>query len=382
MPSTLGPSDTPSPDVPALHAYYYDGKSAVRHTVTVDLHESVLDIVSTSGSSPGETMTQWPYEEIVFADLSNGGVRVAKADSEERLVFLHRAAFDALRVRAPNMYTQQKRIRRGMALAIATTIALLISIYVVTPTLTAAFVALTPLSYEAKLGKRYAENISTLFADGEEQKTCQDVQGLEALDKLVQALSQHTLQLLPYHVQVLDVKMVNAMALPGGYIFVFRGLLDQAQSQDELAGVLAHEMAHAQLRHPMHAMVRSYGVSVMSDMMFGGSAMGGLSKNLMMTSYSREAEQDADDLALQTLHSAQINADGLANFFKRLSKEDEKSRFGLPGFMSTHPASDSRAQNISQNISQHIPLQGQSAEQGGRTVLQEEEWTNLKAICR
>lgn len=365
MPSTLEPSDTSSPNPPALDAYYYDGKSAVRHKVVVHLGETALDILSPSG----EAMTRWFYDEIVFADKGSGGVRVAKADSEERLVFLDRAAFEALRVRAPHMYTQQKRIRRGMAAAIVTTIVLLAGIYVVTPTLTAAFVALTPLSYEAKLGKRYAGQISSLLEDGQDKKTCQGVQGLEALNKLVQALAQHTSAELPYHVQVLDVKMVNAMALPGGYIFVFRGLLDQAHSQDELAGVLAHEMAHAQLRHPMHAMVRSYGVSMISDMMFGGSAMGGISKTLMMTSYSREAEQEADSLAVQTMQRAQISAYGLANFFKRLSKEEEKSRFGLPGFMSTHPDSVSRAQHI------------QGATQGGKAVLQDGEWTSLKAVC-
>ncbi|OEJ66746.1 hypothetical protein BEN30_11765 [Magnetovibrio blakemorei] len=361
----LGPSEQPSPNPPLLEAYYYNGKSAVRHKVAVRLSESALDILLPSG----ETMTRWLYDVIVFADKSSGGVRVAKADSEERLVFLDQAAFEALRSRAPNMYTSQKRIRRGMALAIATTIVFLVGVYFVTPTLTAVFVALTPLSYEAKLGKRYAGQISSLLEDGADKKTCQGVHGLKALDKLVQALAQHAPVLLPYHVQVLDVKMVNAMALPGGYIFVFRGLLDQAESQDELAGVLAHEMAHAQLRHPMHAMVRRYGVSMMSDMMFGGSVMGGVSKNVMMTAYSREAEQEADALAVQTLQSAHIDANGLANFFKRLSKEEEKSRFELPGFMSTHPDTASRARHV------------ESAKPGGLAVLQDEEWTNLKAVC-
>jgi len=352
-------------DQQLYRAAFYDGKSAVRHDVGVRLRDTALDIVTPAG----EVVAQWPYDEVVFADQGSGGYRVAKVDSEARLVFKDPAAFEALRVRAPDMHTSHKRARRGMVLAIAATVAILIGGYLATPVLTSAIVAMTPLSFEVKLGRNYANSIVDLVGGKDGKGVCESNTGALALAKIVKELSRHTHSPAPYEVRVLDVKMVNAVALPGGFIFVFRGLLDAAQSQDELVGVLAHEMAHVDQRHPMQALVRSYGISLLSDMMFGGSAMGGVSSTLMSTSYSRNAEEAADSAAVETLHKANLSTQGLADFFARLAAQEEDGGLGLPGFLSTHPDTGVRERRARMPSGQ------------GRAILRDGEWKALREIC-
>lgn len=364
MPSMSGPFEQPATKV-ICRAVYYDGNSAVRHNVTVQMRERVLDIIS----ADGEIMDQWLYHEVIAVDQGSGGSRVGKLDSNARLNFTDAEAFRTLRACAPQMHAHEKRARRGMIMAIAATISIVLAFYFATPLLTSAIVALTPLSYEAKLGRRFSKDIVDLFGSEDSKGTCTSDRGSLALSKVVEDLTRHNQAPLPYNVRVLDVKMVNAMALPGGYIFVFRGLLDQARSQNELIGVLAHEMAHVDQRHPMQAMVRGYGISILSDMMFGGSTMGSVSSTLMSMSYSRTAEEQADTGGIATLQRAGLSTDGLANFFDRLSAKEEKDTFGLPDFLSTHPNTDAREQRA------------RGVSRSNRSLLEDKEWADLRAIC-
>lgn len=360
MPSTLAPSESE-----LYKATYYDGQSAVRHDVAVHLRTSALDIVTPTG----DVMDQWFYGEVSFADQGSGGIRIGKTDSQARLIFQDSEAYEALRARAPAMHAQKKRARNNMYKSILGTAALLGAFYVAMPYLTAMVVMMTPLSYDAKLGRNLSATIIDLFTNDKSKGVCSGVEGGMALAKVVKELSRHTAAPIPYEVRVLDVDMVNAMALPGGYIYVFRGFLDKAQGADELTGVLAHEMAHVDLRHPMQSMVRSYGTEFLTDMMFGGSTLGGVSGALMSVSYSRGAEEEADAAAIETLRMAGLGTAGMARFFARLSDKEKQSNFGLPGFMSTHPDSGERSERA------------REANQESRRILSDQEWSDLRAIC-
>jgi len=358
------------PSEQALYrAAYYDGKSAVRHEVAVHLREGALDIVT----SDGTILDQWLYREATFADQGSGGIRVAKTDSEARLIFHDSTAFTALRARAPDLHTREKHARRGMMVAIISTVAVLVGVYFLLPFVTAGIVSITPLSYETRLGKSLSTGVVELFSDEDSKGVCDNAEGAMALSALVKYVSQYTDPPLTYQVQVLDIDVVNAMALPGGYIYVFRGLLEQAEGEGELAGVLAHEMAHVDLRHPMHGLVRSYGMSMLSDMMFGGSTMGSMSSVLMTTSYSREAEEQADVAAIDSLDRAGLGAEGMAKFFERLRTAEEKSSLGLPGFLSTHPESGARERRARSGA--------RSEARAVRKILTTDQWNDLRTIC-
>lgn len=360
MPSTSAPSDPVS-----VAGVFYDGLTAVRHRVTVVMADGALLIQD----DRGWTLESWPYADIAFADRTSAGVRLSRAVSEARLLLEDERAYEAVRAKAPNLFTRQKRLRRGMISAVAATVAVVVGAYAATPYLTQMAVAMTPLAFEEDLGRSYAQSLAEVFSDAD-KPACSEAAGTQALDKIVAELTAQAQPKIAYKVRVLDTRMVNAVALPGGYVFLFRGLLDEARTQDEVVGVLAHEMAHVDMRHPMHGLVRSYGISILTDLMFGGSMMGGVSNLAMMSSYSRDAERDADEAAFRTLQGVGVSASGLADFFERLQHKEEDSFLQLPGFVSTHPQSKAREDRARHSF------------QGERHLLSEQEWEDLRAICK
>ena len=359
MPSTSAASEPRT-----FAAIYYDGRTAQRHAVTVRLRAGALDVVN----DDGEIADQWLYGEVELSDQGSGGSRVVKRGTEARLVFADPLAFAALKAMAPALLSQKQRTLRNMGLSIAVTVAVILIGYFSIPALSSAVVAVIPLDSEARIGDAVAEDMAEIFTAKEDQAVCGESPGREVLDELVQRLAAHSSGPFAYEVEVLNAPLVNAMALPGGRIFIFRGLLDKAESADEVAGVIAHEMAHINHRHGLQSMVRSFGVSLLADMMFGGGTMGSVSNIAMMMSYSREAEQQADVDAIATLRGANISTAGIARFFERLQESENGSDYGLPTFLSTHPASDARAD------------MARTGRADGWT-LDAQKWMALKAIC-
>ena len=359
------PSMSAQSDPVSFSARYYDGRQALAHKVHVQLSGTALMIVAESGS----VLDTWTFDEIELGDRTKDWVRVAKKDSEARLSLNDPRAFDVLLALAPNMMTRQKRLRRGMLLAVVSTIAVIVSIYFSIPLMTKAVVAVIPPSVEVRLGNGSAQAIIDVVEQAENKPVCKTSSGSVALDKMTALLAKYTDGHFPYQVKVLNVDMTNAIALPGGHIFLFKGLVEEAESADEVAGVLAHEMAHVDLRHSLHNIVHQTGLSVLADMMFGGGSMGGVSSFMLGATYTREAEAAADEVALQTLRAAGISTHGFAAFFERLNIREAKASFGLPDFLSTHPPSALRARLA-------------RATQPSRTqALSEDEWKSLQKIC-
>lgn len=133
---------------------------------------------------------------------------------------------------------------------------------------------------------------------------------------------------------------LNAFALPGGKIFVNAGAIVKANSEAELAGLLAHELAHAVLSHGFQLVTQS----TLTANVFQFIPLGGLVNNLVVLNYSREMEQQADVLGTRLLAAAGYAADGLRNLMVTLDKEDKKA----PGidFLSTHPITDDRVKYL------------------------------------
>ena len=352
-------------DTVSFSAKYYDGRQAIAHRVHVQLSGTALMIVAENGT----ILDTWVFDDIELGDRSEDWVRVAKKDSEARLSLNDPRAFDVLHALSPNMMTRQKRLRRGMLWAVASTIAVIIGIYFSIPLFTKAIVAVIPQSVESRMGQSAASAIENVVSQKKGDGVCSASASQPALDKMVSTLANYTDGPFTYNVQVLKVDMANAIALPGGYIFIFKGLLDEAESAEEVAGVLAHEMAHVDLRHSLHSMIHQTGLSVLADMMFGGSSFGGVSSFMLGASYTREAEEAADDRAIQTLRAAGISTQGFAAFFERLHAREKKVGFAFPDFMSTHPPSDKRAALAQATLPSRYP------------ILSTEEWQRLKRIC-
>lgn len=144
--------------------------------------------------------------------------------------------------------------------------------------------------------------------------------------------------------------MLNAFATPGGYIYVYTGLIKYLDNADALAGVLGHEVAHADLRHTSRNLQKSYGVSLLLNIAFGEEAnqletiAGQLAGTLAGLSFSREYEREADDKSVIYLSEAPYACNGAAIFFEKLTAAGQDG--GTPEFLSTHPSPDNRIQAI------------------------------------
>jgi len=205
------------------------------------------------------------------------------------------------------------------------------------------------IKQERNLGELILKAIYTRSADGSSQSVQEN-----ALLTLVNLIKDQnpSLKEIDYEVFISASQEINAFALPGGIIVFNQGLLDKSQSTEEICGVLAHEMAHVELRHLLKSMVGNVGqlLSVSMVGFFLGSEganwfMRG--SNLVSLKYSRDDETEADKRGLEFLRNSRIDPRGLVNFFTRLKSDSNLNTvMSRISFFSTHPASDERINMI------------------------------------
>jgi predicted Zn-dependent protease len=163
---------------------------------------------------------------------------------------------------------------------------------------------------------------------------------------------------LPWHFAVVDVPAVNAFALPGGYIYVTRGILPFLDNEAELAGVLGHEIGHVTARHAAQSYTRATsaglglllgGIFVPSVRPFSQIAESGL--GVMFLKYSRDDEREADRLGAEYAAREGWEPSAVPNFLTTLGRIDEASdRRGIPNWLSTHPQPEDRAQRMEEAV--------------------------------
>jgi predicted Zn-dependent protease len=199
-----------------------------------------------------------------------------------------------------------------------------------------------PVEWEQKLGESAYRDF---LAQQEVVKGGPAVSAIEEMThRLIEQIPDN-----PYKFDVTVVKsdVVNAFALPGGYIVVFTGLMKKAESGEEVAGVLGHELNHVLQRHGLERIVKQLGLVAMASIVLGdqqGSVglMKQLGVELMALKFGREQETEADVTGLQLLHRAKIDPSGMVTFFQRLSEKDE----GRTEWLSTHPMGRARAERL------------------------------------
>jgi beta-barrel assembly-enhancing protease len=167
-----------------------------------------------------------------------------------------------------------------------------------------------------------------------------------------------------YEFRVIDSEMPNAFAIPGGFIFVNRGILERAESASELAGVLAHEIGHVVERHGLEQMAKAQNTNVIVSLVYVllGRAPGGAEQvalqvagSAWMAKHSREAEREADRVAVVYLARAGLNPHGMPQFFQRLLDEDRTNPNELLAWFSTHPVTEDRIADTEAMIAQLSP---------------------------
>jgi Zn-dependent protease with chaperone function len=255
-------------------------------------------------------------------------------------------------------------------------LSILFCVLVLLPIFAERLTPLIPASIERRLGTAVDNQVRAIFSG----KICEEPQGKAALEALSARLKQAANLRAEADVMVLDSKVPNAIALPGGRIYVFKALLDEARSVDELAGVLAHEMGHVAHRDGLRKLIQAGGTSYLLGLLFGDVTGGGaivlVSRYLVDSAYSREAEAAADDFAGHIMMALGRPAYPMALLLKRIEgtadSDDDGNENNLPAFLSTHPVTDQRLK----------ALEKQVPSRPGEPLLGQEEWRALKEICK
>ncbi len=142
--------------------------------------------------------------------------------------------------------------------------------------------------------------------------------------------------------------VLNAFCTPGGYIYVYTGLIKYLDNETQLAGVLGHEIAHADRRHSANQMVKQYGISTLVSILSGGSQsqLTALASQLLLLKYGREDETEADKFSVRYLKPTEYDGRGAKYFFEKLIATGQTG--STPAFLSTHPDPGDRVTNITQ----------------------------------
>jgi predicted Zn-dependent protease len=325
-----------------LFADFVDGEIARTHRAEVRFGDGL------SIALPEAPTRYWRLEDLRSpSDQAPGGGLVLTSVTEPlaRLYLVDPAIAAALRSRAPHLHRPPPVRGHGriVAWALGAVSSVAVILFVLLPLLANQLATVLPAQGEKALGDATLEQIRAALGDDGMGglAICDDPAGLAALDAIRARIVADAE--LPYDltVTVLDHDMINAFALPGGHVVFFRGLIDAAESPDEVAAVFAHELGHVVARDPVRIALRSAGSIGVLGLLFGDFAGGAvvlfLTERLIQASYTREAEGRADAFAHDTLTRSAIRPDALADLFETLSAEHGDAT-GLVRHFLSHPA--------------------------------------------
>lgn len=358
---------------------FFDGKTSARHDVTVTLGAGSLVISDLAGN----VLANWPYSEIEPLTAPDKVLRVGRRGNPllERLEifdadFAH--AVDIQAVHIDRTGTIQRRQRsRVIGWTMAATVSLLLVAYFGIPALAQRIAPLLPVAIERKLGDAVDMQMRSMLDTGKGAATFECGQadsekaGRAALDKMIRRLEAAAALPGPLRSAVVRKDDANAFALPGGKIYVFRGLIDKAQNADEVAGVIAHEIGHVAHLDGTKAVLQAGGLSFLFGMLLGDFVGGGAvviaARTVLQSSYSREAETQADAYAAGLMSRAGGDVRALATMLARIGGATE------PGMkiLLDHPETRARVAAIEKfaNAKSTTPF------------LDAKEWAALKRIC-
>ncbi len=164
-----------------------------------------------------------------------------------------------------------------------------------------------------------------------------------------------------YTFKVVKDNTVNAFAVPGGHIYLHTGLIKEAQSESELAAVLAHEISHAVARHGTQQLTQQYGASLVLQLLLGQdpNMLAQLTASLFsqgaFMAYSRGMESQADYLGVETMYRAGYDPRGMLSFLKKLDSLHKSNPGSIGQFFSSHPLTASRIQQVQLDIAKLPP---------------------------
>lgn len=243
---------------------------------------------------------------------------------------------------------------------------------------------------ERRIGKEAAEQVANEYKFVTDPKV---VERVERIGRVIAAAAKDDEPDLTYSFYVIDSSDVNAFSLPGGYVYIHKGLLDRVESDDELAGVIAHEIAHASKHHVRSLIEKSQKLSLptLAAMVVVLASGSQTASDAVMVSqwiaqarlsgYSVKYETEADSAALEYILKTPYNPVGLLTFMERLANEEYWRPKVDWGIYRTHPLSEERAAALEKAlVSRGIPLTRRHVLQSGQVRVKEVVGTGLAEL--
>jgi beta-barrel assembly-enhancing protease len=212
---------------------------------------------------------------------------------------------------------------------------------------------------EIALGKSLAQEVER------SSKMIDDPVITEYVNRVGQNLVRNSDAKVPFTIKVIDSDEVNAFALPGGFFYVNSGLILRAQEEDELAGVMAHEISHVAARHGTKQATKAEMIQLgsMAAMMFipygwaGYAIYEGMNLAIPLTflKFSRDDEREADYLGIQYMYKAGYDPNAYVTFFERIQADEKRRPGSIPKMFSTHPPTPERIEQAQKEIARILP---------------------------
>jgi len=363
-------------------ALYFDGRIAGGQPATVTVLAQNLVISCDNGK-----VVHWPLSHLRYVDPPSDGLppRLRNLfDQPDRLTFDDASDLSPLVSLCPNLTRADSAWLQNWPRLLMWGVGAIVSIFIlfqiVLPSLSQVIAVNLPPSTETRLKEVAKTQIIRIlsFDSGNpagSPKICNGA-GMQILERLTRALSADSIvgihKYYPPRIEVVDLDIDNAFALPDNTILLFSGLLSSLRNPNELAGILAHEIAHLQMRHPTELYLREIGTFAIVGLLFGdvtgGSVLAGASNLLIGSSYSRNAEEMADGSAVSMMNKAGFDARPLADYLSRLTSEERTYEKRFPLLIS-HPAAADRAAHIRDWAT------------GTGSALSEPDWRLVRQIC-
>ena len=356
----------------AAESFYFDGDAPIPKPVSLAFDGAHLRIDFAEGQ------VLWPAEEIrQVSDVAGRAQYILRwtGDPLARLVtpnpFVLRALPRANRPAPP------KGRGRLAAWAVAAVAAVTLQIAVLIPLLADNLAGFIPPSGERALGEATLGHIREALDETglTPLAFCTETDGTVALNQMVTTLTSATAFEEPPSVFVLDHQMINAFALPGGIVVLFRGLIEAAETPDQVAAVLAHELGHVASRDPTRHALRSAGSIGVLGLLFGdfagGAAVLFMAERLISAQYAQSAEADADTYAHGLLEAANVSPGALGDMFATM-RDKFGDAHGISAHFLSHPALSARIKSA------HLAVDEDRAYDA---ILNANSWAALQDIC-
>ncbi|HLK22553.1 MAG TPA: M48 family metallopeptidase [Bryobacteraceae bacterium] len=350
-----------------FEAVYYDGQVAIRRAAMAELAPAELKISLADGAT-----LIWPYATMrIAADGSYGEPVRIEYGLTEALVIESHSFVDALHQHGVTRKALPLDVRRWPAVLLCCiAIAVIASVFYTwgVRIVSEQAVRFMPAGVERRLGQAVVATLAPIPG------RCADSN--HRLQPIVDRLQSATGSKQRFEVIYVNQGIVNAFAAPGGFIVVYRGLLDQANTPEEFAGVLAHEMQHVLHKHSARALAREFsGRALLSFMAVDSSGTPSAIQagiRLANLKYQRSDEAEADLTGAALLARAHVDARGFLTFLRRMQVYSASSGSAW-NYISTHPATDDRVDALVTEINK--------SKQSTTPLMTAEEWASAREVC-